>query len=261
MINRKWICDLVEPGKGGVFSRVYDVIMLLAILIGTIPLLFRGKFLIFWYFDIISSLCYIVDYILRWITSDYRSNKPKWLAFIIYPFTPMAIIDLLSILPIVRLLAPAYKLTRITRLFKILRFVKIVHYIEPLEIFVAVIKKQRGLLFAVLLIAFFDIFITAIIMFQSENEIDPVTGQYVFERFFDAFYWAACTLTTVGYGDICPVSDTGRTISIISSLLGIAVIALPSSIITAGYMEELRRRVNIANNDNNESTAKQPQQP
>ncbi|WP_255399926.1 potassium channel family protein [Prevotella communis] len=63
-----------------------------------------------------------------------------------------------------------------------------------------------------------------------------------FETFFDAFYWAACTLTTVGYGDLYPISNTGRVISIISAMVGIAVIALPSGIITAGYMEELRKR-------------------
>ena len=147
-------------------------------------------------------------------------------------------------MPTINLLAPVFKLTRISRLFKILRFVKIVHYFEPLEIFVTVMKKQRRLLLAVLSLALFDIFITAIIMFQSEQEIDPVTGKYIFENFFDAFYWAACTLATVGYGDLVPVSDMGKVISIFSSLLGIAVIALPSSIITAGYIEELRKHVN-----------------
>lgn len=241
MINRECICDLVEPRKGTFISRAYDYIMLIAIIIGTNPLLFREQDSVFWLFDIISGLCYLVDYILRWMVSDFRSNRPKWQAFIIYPFTPMAVLDLLSIMPTIRLLAPAYKLTKISRLLKILRFVKIVHYIESLEIFVNVIKRQWKLLFAVMLLAFFDIFITAVIMFQSENEIDPLTGKYIFERFFDAFYWAATTLTTVGYGDYCPVSDLGRALSIISSLFGIAVIALPSSIITAGYMQELNK--------------------
>ena len=109
--------------------------------------------------------------------------------------------------------------------------------------FITIIKKQWKLLMAVVLVALFDIFITAIIMFQSEQEIDPVTGEYIFKTFYDAFYWATITLTTVGYGDLCPVSDVGKTLSIISSLVGIGVIAMPSSIITAGYMQELNRRL------------------
>ena len=84
-------------------------------------------------------------------------------------------------------------------------------------------------------------------MFNAEEEINPETGELLFDTFFDAFYWAACTLTTVGYGDLYPISDIGRVISILSSLVGIAIIALPSGIITAGYMDELRERKNIKN--------------
>jgi voltage-gated potassium channel len=243
MISRKWIGDLVEPRKEGTLSKVYDYVMIAAIIIGTVPLLFRVQIKLFWYFDIISGAIYLVDYILRWITYDFRSDKPKWKAFLLYPFTPMAIMDILSILPTFNLLAPAYKLTKAMRLLKILRFTRIVYYIGPLEIFVSVIKKQWKLLMSVMLVAFFVILITAIVIFQSEHEIDPVTGEYIFKNFYDAFYWAAVTLTTVGYGDLYPVSNLGKTLSIISSLFGIATIALPSSIITAGYMQELNRRV------------------
>ena len=79
-------------------------------------------------------------------------------------------------------------------------------------------------------------------MFNAEEDINPETGRFLFDNFFDAFYWAACTLTTVGYGDLYPVSDIGRIISIISSMVGIAIIALPSGIITAGYLDELKSR-------------------
>ena len=243
MVNRKWINDLVEPGKGDVLSHVYDGLMLVAIIIGTVPLLFREYRPLFWYFDIISGVIYMVDYLLRWITCDLRSDKPRWKAFLIYPFTPMAILDLLSILPTFEVVSSSYRLAKSARLLKIFRFSKIVNYIGPLEIFITVIKKQWKPLLAVVLVALFDILITAIIMFQSEQEIDPVTGEYIFKTFHDAFYWAAITLTTVGYGDFSPVSDMGKTLSIISSLLGIGIIAMPSSIITAGYMQELNRRL------------------
>lgn len=243
MVNRQWISDLVEPRKAGVLSRVYDGLMLVAIALGTVPLLFREYRPLFWYFDIFSSVIYIIDYLLRWMTCDLRSEKPRWKAFLLYPITPMAILDLLSILPTFEVISSSYRLAKSARLLKIFRFTKIVHYLGPLEIFITVIKKQWKPLLAVVLVALFDILITAIIMFQSEQEIDPVTGEYIFKTFHDAFYWAAITLTTVGYGDFSPVSDMGKTLSIISSLLGIGIIAMPSSIITAGYMQELNRRL------------------
>lgn len=243
MVNRQWISDLVEPRKAGVLSRVYDGLMLVAIALGTVPLLFREYRPLFWYFDIISGIIYMVDYLLRWMTCDLRSDKPRWKAFLLYPITPMAILDLLSILPTFEVVSSSYKLAKSARLLKVFRFSKIVNYIGPLEIFITVIKKQWKPLLAVVLVALFDILITAIIMFQSEQEIDPVTGEYIFKTFHDAFYWAAITLTTVGYGDFSPVSDMGKTLSIISSLLGIGIIAMPSSIITAGYMQELNRRL------------------
>lgn len=86
-------------------------------------------------------------------------------------------------------------------------------------------------------------------MFNAEEDINPETGRYLFDNFFDAFYWAACTLTTVGYGDLYPISDVGRAISIISSLVGIAIIALPSGIITAGYIDELKERKEKTKNE------------
>ena len=113
----------------------------------------------------------------------------------------------------------------------------------------AVIRAQLVILYTVLSLAFVYVFITARIMFNAEEQINPETGNYLFPTFFDAFYWAACTLTTVGYGDIYPISSTGRVISIISSIVGIAIIALPSGIITAGYMEEVKKRENKLKNE------------
>lgn len=236
------INNVIEPNKDNKTSQIYDCFMLIAIVIGVFPLMFRTQYKIFWYFDIISCFCFVVDYFLRWITYGLRSKKRNWTTFFIYPFTPMAIIDLLSILPTISILTPTFKLARFSRLLKILRVVKVVRYFESLEIILAVIKKQRKILYTVLSLALFYTFITAMIMFNAEEEINPETGKYLFDDFFDAFYWAACTLTTVGYGDLYPISDIGRVISVISSLVGIAIVALPSGVITAGYLDELRER-------------------
>ncbi len=242
MSTREHIRELIEPRNDISSSRLYDWMMLAAIVIGILPLMFRTQYKLFWYFDLISCICFVVDYTLRWVTCDLRSNKKNWATFIVYPFTPMAIIDLLSILPTFNLISPTFKVVRVSRLLKILRVIKVVRYYEPLEIILAVVRRQSKILWTVFSLAVFYIFITALIMFNAEEDINPETGQYLFDNFFDAFYWAACTLTTVGYGDLYPISDVGRVISIISSMVGIAIIALPSGIITAGYLDELRER-------------------
>ena len=245
MTTREKIYSIVEPrynNQDSLIARVYDWVMLIAIIIGIIPLMFREQSTLFYIFDVVSCALFILDYILRWITADFRSKRSSILAFLIYPFTPIAIIDLLSILPTFNFIKDVFKLTRLVRLLKIIRVVKVVRYFEPLRIVMAVIKKQRVVLATVLALALFYVFITALIMFNAEQQIDPADGEYLFDTFFDAFYWASCTLTTVGYGDIYPISTIGRVISIISSIVGIAIIALPSGIITAGYMDEAKER-------------------
>lgn len=236
------IYRVIEPNnKRGYVSRLYDYIMILAIIAGLVPLAFRNQSSWMNILDKWSCIFFIIDYLLRWICADNNEKKGK-VNFILYPFRPMAIIDLLSILPSVTVLNSAFKLFRVTRLLKILRLARVVRYYVPLQIMIAVIKKEAPTLVTVFVFACFYILLTALIMFNVEDGKNPITGSPVFDTFFDAVYWSACTLTTVGYGDICPVSDIGRFFCILSSLVGVAIIALPSGVITAGYLEEIKER-------------------
>ncbi len=238
---RKNIYDTIEIGRNSIISNIYDWLMLLFIIISVIPLAFREQNIWFEWFDKVSVTAFIIDYLLRWLTADMRqTNRPKWVAFLTYPFTTMALVDLLSILPSVSVVNKTLKLFRITRLFKILRIFKFIRYSENVQILFRVLHKERHILFTVLWIALFYILVTALIMFNVEESA-------MFEDFFDALYWATTTLTTVGYGDIYPATDLGRIISMISAILGVAIIALPSGVITASYLEELRE----AKNENN----------
>ena len=248
---RRFIHDIVKTPKVSMGSRIYGGVMLFAIIIGVFPLMFRHYNQIFWWMDLISSLLFIIDYFFRWCTADFESKYKDWRAYVVYPFTPMAIIDLLSILPVFNMISPTFKVVRVSRLLKLQRIFKVVRYFEPLMVIVAVIRKQGKILWTVASLALFYIFITALIMFNAEEEINPANGQPLFRDFFDAFYWAACKLTTVGYGDLYPISNTGRVISILSSIVGIAIIALPSGIITAGYMDELKLRKELKEREEN----------
>ena len=239
MLKQK-IYDLINrDGKGMMASRIYDWYMLVMIIASIVPLMFIEYYPVFKILEIVTVTSFIIDYILRWYTSDIQLNKGI-VSYFIYPFTPMAIIDLLSILPGLNLISSEFKLLRLTRLLKIVGLLKIFRYSDKITIFIRVMSKEKEVLLSVLMLAVFYIFITALIMFNAEPHINPQTGEITFHSFFDALYWATVTLTTVGYGDLCPVTNIGRVVSMLSSLFGVAIIALPSGVITASYLEELR---------------------
>lgn len=246
---RQKIYDIINKDrKGMIISKIYDWYMLVMILASITPLMFIEEYPVFKIIEIVTVTAFIIDYALRWFCSNIQLKK-GWVSYLIYPFTPMAIIDLLSILPGLNIISPEFKLFRITRLLKIVRLLKLFRYTDKGELLMHVLKKEKQVLLTVLMLAIFYIFITAMIMFNAEPRINPNTGAKTFSSFFDALYWATVTLTTVGYGDLCPVTDIGRVVSMLSSIFGVAIIALPSGVITASYLEELKSHRN-ADSDN-----------
>ena len=231
---RRKIYEVLDPDEEAKISKFYDSFMLVCIVVSLIPLAFREQTVYFEWMDKVTVIFFIIDYVLRWATADYKMpDKPAWKAFLVYPFTPFAIIDLLSIIPSFVFLNRAFKLLRVSRLLKVLRVFKFLRYSRNIRVLTRVMRKEKSILMTVLFIAIGYIFVTALIMFNVEDSI-------MFDDFFDALYWATTTLTTVGYGDIYPSTNLGRMISMFSAILGVAVIALPSGVITASYLDELR---------------------
>ena len=229
---RKTLFQIIEPHqKENAIEKAYDVFMFLTIIVSLIPLTTKSHTGIFMWLDFVSTIIFIIDYILRLLTADYKLEKGK-LSFLLYPFTFMALADLLCILPSLFLLNNSLRLFKILRMLRILRVFKFIRYSKNIQILTNVLKKQKDSLMIVGLLALGYIFISALIIFN----VEPNT----FPNFFDALYWATISLTTVGYGDIYAVSTTGKIITMISSFLGIAIVALPAGIITAGYMKEIK---------------------
>ncbi|MCH4181446.1 MAG: ion transporter [Atopobiaceae bacterium] len=204
--------------------------MTIIILVSMLPLCFKEDNLGFSIIEYGTVTIFIVDYALRWMTSDLRLHMGAR-SFFLYPFTPMAIVDLLTILPAFNLLGSAWKVSRLLRLVRVMRAFKLIRYSKSLRVVVDVLSRKRQALLAVLGLAVAYILISALVVFN----VEPNT----FRTLFDAIYWAVISLTTVGYGDIYPTTMVGRTVAMISSLMGVAVVALPSSIITVGLLEEL----------------------
>ena len=229
---RKALFQIIESHqKENAIEKAYDVLMFLTIIVSLIPLTTKSHTGIFMWSDFVSTIIFIIDYILRLVTADYKLGKGK-LSFFLYPFTFLALADLLCILPSLFLLNNSLRLFKILRMLRILRVFKFIRYSKNIQILTNVLKKQKESLMIVGLLALGYIFISALIIFN----VEPST----FPTFFDALYWATISLTTVGYGDIYAVSTTGKIITMISSFLGIAIVALPAGIITAGYMKEIK---------------------
>ena len=232
---RKRLYDIISASNGkDRLSSIYDIFMMSVIIASLVPLAFKQQYELFNPIDKISAYIFIIDYILRWMTADFKFNNHNAIAFLRYPFSVMAITDLISILPSLSMLNKGFKLLRLLRLFRALRVFrafKLFRYSKNARIIINVFNRQKEPLSYVLILAIGYILISALIIFNVEPDS--------FNSFFDAIYWATISLTTMGYGDIYPITPTGRIVTMISSLFGIAIVALPAGIITAGYMDEI----------------------
>lgn len=237
-MTRKRIFEIIEKSEGkDNLSAAYDFFMIVVIIISLIPLAFKTESSILLIIDKSAAIIFIIDYLLRWLTADHKFNKPGVLSFIRYPISSMALIDLVSILPSFSIISSGFKVLRVLRMIRALRVVRVfkaMRYSKSFEIISNVLKSSKSSLMAVCTLAGGYILVSALIVFNVEPES--------FTNFFDAVYWATVSLTTVGYGDIYPVSTLGRIITMLSSIFGIAIVALPAGIITAGYMTEISKR-------------------
>lgn len=243
---KKQILYLVESPDGDNDENStfdwYDLLMMVAIIASIVPLAFKSTNTVFEIIDKVTVIIFIVDYLLRWIVADLKLGKGK-ISYLLYPVTPMAILDFLTILPSLTLVSNGFKLFKLVRLlrtFRAFRIFKAVRYSKSIRTIINVFKKQKDSLLIVCGMAFAYVLVSALIVFNVEPDS--------FNNYFDAVYWATVSLTTMGYGDIYPVTTAGRIVTMVSSFMGIAIVALPAGIITSGMMDEINSSKEKADN-------------
>ena len=240
MDYRKRLYRIIEVAdESDKVSSLYDVLMMITIVVSIIPLAFKSTNLAFTIIDRVTVTIFIFDYLLRFITADYKIQKGIK-SFVLYPFTLMAIIDLLAILPSIIVVNSGLRLLKVIRLLRTLRVFRVfkaIRYSNNIQMILNVFKRTKESLLVVCGIAVIYTLVSALVIFNVEPD--------TFSNFFEAVYWATVSLTTMGYGDIYPISVAGRIVTMISSFMGIAIVALPAGIITSGLMEEINNKKTV----------------
>ena len=194
-------------------------------------------------FDVIEAVtvaCFAVDYLLRLFTIKYvHPRLPEWRAILKYVFSFTGIIDLLSFLPYYLPIffpagAVAFRMFRVVRIFRLFR---ITAYYDSLSAITEVIVSKKQQLLSSVFIIVVLMLGSSLCMYSVEHEAQPE----VFRNAFSGIWWSVSTLLTVGYGDIYPITTLGKALSTVITFLGVLMVAIPTGIISAGFVEQYNR--------------------
>lgn len=190
------------------------------------------------FLEVFFVLIFTIEYILRiWTAELIYPNLTPLQSRLRYALTPMALIDLISIIPFyLPLFGFSMGTFQAIRLVRLLRIFKINRYTNSLMVIGEVLKKRATQLFSSIIVIFVLMFIAAMLMYDVEHIAQPE----VFDNALSALWWAMATITTVGYGDIYPITTLGRILSAFITFMGIGLTAIPTGIISAGFIEQSR---------------------
>ncbi len=210
----------------------------------------------FYVFELFSVVVFSIEYLLRLWTSDlkYPEEKSKRKAAFRFVFSQMGIIDLLAILPFYLDLFLPYlfkidmRFLRMLRLMRLLRIFKLQRHSSAFKMVREVLAEARPDIMVTLFVTFILMVISASLMYYIESHAQPDK----FANIGESFWWAVATLTTVGYGDVFPITGWGKLISGIIALLGIGMVALPTGVISSAFIERVQARKNSEQKNHNE---------
>lgn len=236
--------SIAVPGDrfGLIFDRFMIALILLnilAIMLETVASINASYENIFYYFEVFSVAVFTIEYLLRvWSCTEDKDNdySNPITGRIKYIMSPMAIIDLLAFLPFYLTMFFAIDL-RILRILRMLRLLKLTRYSEALSVVWAVLTKQRRALTAAFFIMLVALLFTSSIIYLFEHEVQPEK----FSSIPESMWWALATLTTVGYGDVTPITNGGKLFAGMTMILAIGLAALPIGVIATGFANEIQK--------------------
>lgn len=256
--NRQTIYRVIRIGyTGDTPSRIFDIVIAVSILANLFIIFFETfdasrKYLgILGAIELITVIIFTVEYILRLVTADYAYPEKKTFvsALFAFIFSLYGIIDLLSFAPYwISMIFPAAMIPagvvafRMLRVVRILRLFRINRYYDAFNVITDVIKQKKNQILSAVFIILMLVLASSIIMYNLEHAAQPEA----FKNAFSGIWWAVSTLLTVGYGDIYPITPAGRFVGIILAFLGVGIVAIPTGIISAGFVEQYTRIKDLA---------------
>lgn len=243
---RRYVHLVLEiQGRESDVGRIVNGLIMVLILINVIAIVlesvpaYQARYAtVFELIELVSVALFSVEYGLRvWSCVEASEFGTGWRGRLRYMLTPMALIDLIAILPFY--LGLAYDVdTRILRILRLLRVFKLSRQFTMLTVLGHVLRNEAQVLGSAIFVMIILVVIAAAGMHVLEHNAQPEA----FGTIPNAIWWAAATLTTVGYGDVVPVTTAGRALGVVITILGVGMAALPAGIIASGFTTELARR-------------------
>ena len=246
-VRRRTYEVLEKAGEGDRLSQAVDIVIIAVILanMGAVVLeSFEGLYERYagWFaaLELVSVALFTVELALRLWTCDLLRPGRTWpVAVMRFLVSPVGLIDLLAIVPFyLPLLIPVdLRVVRILRLVRFLRLLKLTRYTRSVTAIAAVVRERRHELMVAVFLTSLLLMVASTLMYYMESKVQPDA----FPNIIASLWWAVATLTTIGYGDVFPVTGLGRLLSGIIAVLGIGLVALPTAIISSGFVEALAR--------------------
>ncbi|MBN2039146.1 MAG: potassium channel family protein [Spirochaetes bacterium] len=241
---KKRIYEIIERAKPhDTQSKIFDITIIILIILNVVAVIINSFsslpvtiVLLLKYIELFSVIVFSIEYLLRLWTADMRYinlNIPR----IRYVFSFMALIDLFAILPFYLPFIIPFDLRfiRMLRLLRLLRIFKLNRYNDAMDKIGRVLRKEKEKLLTTIFVTSILLIFASSIMYYVENEAQPEQ----FPNIIASIWWAIATLTTVGYGDVYPITALGKILSGIIAILGIGLVALPTGIISSGFITEV----------------------
>ena len=251
-LNKKRVLEILSRSNGDDKVSMYCdralstliLLNLLAVSLESIDQLSTQYGFLFWAFELFSVTIFSCEYILRIWSSDAnkddKSASSTKLRFS-YIFSFTGLIDLIAILPSILPLFLGQIDLRWLRVLRLVRLLKISHYSTALEDLISAIREERNAFGAALYLFCIALFISSALMYVVEHEIQPEN----FSSIPTTMWWSMITLTTVGYGDVSPMTSLGKLVGAATAIMGICVVALLTGIVATAFANQVARRKDI----------------